>query len=264
MSCRFKTGSFLFAEGLAYMTIESVAISFWRKFGFFRSVFYSERKKVLAVLQVYQELGQSIEEFQEQTTLRCVVGCGRCCENPQVESTVLELLPLAQHLWQNGEAESWLKKAKEPQNLKQCLFYEPHSQGQGRGHCGVYKLRPLVCRLFGFSAKTDKYNNPLLVTCQTIKETQKDAYSKTVRRLEEGLPVPRMSDYTNRISFIDPSLAQKKFPINEALRMALERVGFQSSYKEGGYILFSDSGGRTGGGKGLAMAKSETFHPNAE
>jgi Fe-S-cluster containining protein len=192
-------------------------------------LFFPRKNKSQEVLRIYAEVDQAIECFQKNTSLRCVAGCGRCCENPQIEITPLEVFPLADELWRKKEAVSWLERIEHNPNQKQCVFYQPNLLSQGQGRCGIYPLRPLICRLFGFAAKADKQGNAQLVTCLTIKESQEKTYLKTLQQINNGLSVPWMADYARRIQSIDPGWAQKQVPINEAIRLALERVGLELS-----------------------------------
>ena len=187
-----------------------------------------ERRKVIALLKLYKKLDDDIRRFQKETALCCERGCGRCCENPNVETTVLELLPLAISLWQNGQAAKWLKKANQAGAEGRCIFYAPDPQRDGKGRCSVYLWRPLICRLFGFSAKSNKNGMPMLVTCPTIKTQYAREYEKARKMIEGGAFVPKMGDYAFEAAQIDPPLGQEQLPINRAVKVALEKAGLFS------------------------------------
>lgn len=59
------------------------------------------------VLRLYEMLDAEIAQFQAASALRCASGCGRCCENPKVVATVLEVLPLAYHFWKEQRSGSF-------------------------------------------------------------------------------------------------------------------------------------------------------------
>lgn len=183
------------------------------------------RKHVLAVLRVYDHLQAHIERLKGKTDLRCVEGCGRCCDNPRVEASVLECLPLAAELWVKGQAPETLKILEQAEN-KPCVFFKRDPLVEGHGRCTVYPYRPLVCRLYGFSANRDKQKNPIFVGCPMIREAFPRAYESAENLAETNAPqMPSMSDYGARIAAADPDLSKKTFNINHAVREALLKVG---------------------------------------
>ena len=98
--------------------------------------------------------------------------------------------------------------------------------------CSQYQHRGLICRLFGYSARTNKYGARELVTCQIIKTEQTENYEAARVKIEKGDPVPVMSQYYMRLHAIDPDLAQEFFPINEAIRRAIEVILHYYAYRE--------------------------------
>ena len=183
-------------------------------------------EKVNDVLNLYAGVDSKIEEFKKASSLKCVSGCGRCCENPKISITVLEVFPLACKLWQDKMAPAILAQMAKDSTQGVCVFYQPDAIVAGSGRCGVYPLRPLLCRLFGFSAKMDKHGNPSLVTCSTMKNYCAQEYKQVVKHFsEKTLAVPRMQEYGIQLLCIDSYWAREQLPINQAIRMALEKVG---------------------------------------
>jgi len=205
-------------------------------FGFLKVIFStpgSDRGKVRELLRIYSVLARETARIQKLTGLRCLPGCGECCNNPNVEVAVLELLPLAAELWRTGQARPVLERLSGEDFPPICIFYERHPESRRNGCCAVYTLRPLICRLFGFATVMDKNNQPELVTCAAIKQTQSPEYQKAGEMLRQGMTAPRMADYFRRIQMIDLAMTQYRLPINEALRLAIERVGFLKTVKPG-------------------------------
>lgn len=151
-----------------------------------------------------------------------------CCTKPDIEATVLEFIPFALHVYRQGEASEWLEKLNENTG-NVCLFFNPHRAGAGL--CSQYPYRGLICRLFGFAARTNKYSKREYVTCQTIKSGQPEAVANVVRTIESGGAIPVMNHYYMRLTAIDPDLAQKFYPINEAVRRAIETVLHYYAYR---------------------------------
>src|SRR5689334_409370 len=109
-------------------------------------------EKVRQVEAVFNKLDAEISKFQAWSTLRCEYGCGKCCFKPDIEASTLEFLPFALHLFRTHQAEEWLSKLKET-NADVCLILHPHQSGAGL--CSEYTHRGLICRLFGYSARTN-------------------------------------------------------------------------------------------------------------
>ena len=202
----------------------------WKISSWIKPSQHSDAHKIRALEKLYAALDKEIARFQKATGLQCLSGCGRCCENPQVETTVLELLPLATELWKSKEAEPAIAKALQANLSGPCIFYKPDPLIAGKGRCAVYPWRPLICRLFGFSATTDKYGKPTLVTCSAIKQTYAQEYIFAEARIKSGRPVPSMGDFSRRAFHIDPNLGKDQLPINEAIVKALEKVGIRLKY----------------------------------
>lgn len=186
--------------------------------------------KVLAVEKVFEALDQEIESLQKWSTLHCKFGCGKCCFKPDIEATPLEFLPFAFHLYKNGQAMEWFERLRSGSSTL-CLILNPTQSGAGL--CTEYKHRGLICRLFGFSARTNKYGKRELVTCEIIKTEQNNKYLEAANQLEgEEMTVPLMHNYYMQLHGIDHDLAYTFYPINEAIRHALETVLAYYAYRE--------------------------------
>ena len=185
--------------------------------------------KVKAVEQVFEKLDQEIAQFQAWSTLHCKFGCGKCCFKPDIEATILEFLPFALYLHTNDQAEKWLDKLRET-NDSICKILNPTQQGAGL--CTEYKHRGLICRLFGFSARTNKYGKKELVTCEIIKTEQVKQYAKAYEKTEqENESIPVMHQYYMQLHAIDYELTKDFYPINQAIRKAIETVLAYYAYR---------------------------------
>ena len=108
-------------------------------------------------------------------------------------------------------------------SVSTCLLYKPSSI-INNGNCGNYKYCGLICRLFGFAANTDKYQNLRLATCKIIKEGQIANYNSTAEAIQKGLSIPVFTDYYIQLNQIDFNMGNIMLPVNKALKMALEEV----------------------------------------
>ena len=188
-------------------------------------------EKVKAVEAVFQELETEVQQFQQHTRLHCLTGCGACCKKPDIDATVLEMLPLAYHFFQTGVAEAWLDRLEALPDDLLCTLFHPFGALHGKGNCTQYAYRGLVCRLFGFAATLDKHGKPMLATCKLIKHEQAGPYQQAQAWIDEGGAVPIMRHYYLRLYAIDPALGERLYSINTAIRMALEKVLFYYHYQ---------------------------------
>lgn len=189
-------------------------------------------EKVKAVEEVFEKLDAEIASFQRWSGLSCKTGCSRCCFKPDIAATVLEFLPFAYYLYRNGLAESWHEKLRQTEESLCLLLNQVPSANVGA--CTEYPHRGLICRLFGFSARKDKYDKKELVTCQVIKSEQSESYQKTVSGIQSEVgSVPMMSHFHMQLMAVDAGLARNLHPINEAIRLAVEEVLSYYAYREG-------------------------------
>lgn len=185
-------------------------------------------EKVRAVEDVFERLDAAIAAFQSQSGLGCKWGCGKCCFKADIEATVLEFLPFAKFLYEKGLAFEWLEKLSSSDDPI-CHILNPLQNGAGM--CSEYRHRGLICRLFGFSARTNKYGSKELVTCQIIKTEQPGEYERASKRVAEGGNVPVMNQYYMQLHNIDFQMAQEFFPINKAIKRALEVILHYYAYR---------------------------------
>jgi len=185
-------------------------------------------EKAAAVAALLTKLDGAIADFQAATTLHCKWGCGKCCFKADIEATPLEFLPFALHLHQQQLAEQWLTRLTETDSPV-CQILSPTQSGAGL--CSAYAHRGLICRLFGYSARTNKYGAAELVTCAVIKTEQAESYGEAAKRVSEGLPIPIMHEYYLQLASIDFDLARQYYPINQAIRRAIEQVLHYYAYR---------------------------------
>jgi Fe-S-cluster containining protein len=185
-------------------------------------------QKVELVDIVFRKLDEEIARFQSWSTLHCRFGCGKCCFKPDIEATILEFIPFAYHLYKNRAAEVWLEKLNDEDSI--CKILNPTQSGAGL--CSEYPHRGLICRLFGYSARTNKYGKKELITCHIIKTEQETAYRKASQKIgsgEEESPV--MNQFYMQLHSIDPELTKDFYPINVAIRKAIEEVLHYFAYR---------------------------------
>jgi uncharacterized protein len=185
-------------------------------------------EKVREVESVFEKLDQEIASFQSWSGLHCKFGCGKCCFKPDIEATILEFLPFAQFLYKQGKADDWFEKLQANDSAI-CQILNPTQSGAGL--CTEYPHRGLICRLFGYSARTNKYAQRELVTCQIIKTEQAEKYEQAVSGIANEKDVPMMNAYYMQLHAIDMDLTRDFYPINVAIRKAIETVLHYYAYR---------------------------------
>lgn len=178
---------------------------------------------------VYGEMAETFSSYQQNSGLSCRSGCGECCTQPTIEATVLEMLPLALHLFDQGKAEQTLTQLEELLEVSSCFFYQRLSFDGKQGQCSVYQQRPSICRVFGVAGYRDKLGKASLSVCKIIKSDKTEKYQQHLIMLGEQ-PPPMMMSAKEQVNELDYSLGSKHYPINEAMRLALEKVLFKAYY----------------------------------
>lgn len=181
-------------------------------------------EKSLKVKEVFAELNVEIQGYISQSQLSCFAGCGRCCANPNVSASVLEFLPLAFDLYQSNKAEETLSLLSEGTEERYCVLLNKISQDGDAGSCTSYHNRGLICRLFASSARRNKNGEKELLVCKKIKEGKKELYQATSEAIKKEMGVPVGTDYYTRLYQIDVHLTPEYFPINLAIKKAIESV----------------------------------------
>ncbi|MGE0590660.1 MAG: YkgJ family cysteine cluster protein [Cyclobacteriaceae bacterium] len=189
---------------------------------------------VQEVEAVYLTLDEEISNFRHSSGLHCKPGCGKCCLKPDIEATTLEFIPFAYHLYKEGKAIEWLSNPNLNNSI--CAIVDTNLEN---GHCSSYATRGLICRLFGFSARMNKYGHKELVTCQVIKTEQPGQFLAAYGEVVAGSPIPLMRDYYMKLRAVDWELSNQFFPINVAIRKAIETVLHYYSYREDESVTIS-------------------------
>lgn len=184
------------------------------------------------LLAVYSELDTLIYDFKRKIGIDCIPRCKKCCgtAGENIEVSVFEVLPMSIYFWQNGEADQWLKKLETTTPASPCVLY--NNVPQAKSGCSAYFWRPLLCRLFGFSAKLDKHGKPLIGLCKELKRHEAFLEKRVQERIDEAggaAILPINSHFAQKIADLNPNLGQQRYPINTALKEALEMVGFRTA-----------------------------------
>ena len=163
------------------------------------------------VMALYLKMSEESVLFQKKTQTGCIAGCGKCCKNPQVVASPLEMLPLALEVLKDPNKEEIVSSLDSPS----CAFFR--SLGGDNGSCGEYKHRPVVCRLFGWSKVNSKTGKSLSV-CEAIKKGGNPPSP------DFTVSAPDIAQWAAQVRELEPYLGDTLYPINKALKVMIERI----------------------------------------
>jgi uncharacterized protein len=174
---------------------------------------------------ILAEVADTFSIYQQQQGLNCRAGCGECCLQPTIESTALEMLPLALLLFDQGNAEQILQQFEQQPIAQSCMFYQKRSFDGRKGQCTIYQQRPSICRMFAAAGYRDKLGQTSLSICKVIKADRPEQYAQSLIMITSS-PPPLMMIASEALKELDYSFGNNLQPINLALKQALEKVLF--------------------------------------
>ncbi len=179
--------------------------------------------RIRSIERIFRKADLHVEKFRNSSGINCLQGCGNCCMKPDINATVAEFLPFAATIVRQ-ERHLEILEAIDRINDGICVLYNPFNLA---GACIEYEHRGLICRLFGFTAKTDKNANRTLVTCKPIKSTLTSEISPKILQ-----KAPLMSEYYMNLLGVEPNLSVSYKPINEAIQSAIEYALMHDHYRK--------------------------------
>ena len=197
------------------------------------------------VMDVYQSLSQEFSAFQSSQSLSCVEKCGACCNKPDIEVSPLEMLPLALHLFDTGQAEQVFDELQSYSGFA-CKQYQRLSLDGTEGYCGIYEYRPGICRMFGAAGYKTKSGEATLSVCKPIKQAVPEKYAAALIAIQpawgqsnnsdpmsiSNSKPPMIAEGRQKLAQLDYELGDKLMPINDALRYILEKILTLSFYSQ--------------------------------
>ena len=175
-------------------------------------------KKIDKLSAIYAKIEQQVDKLQKKTCVSCIANCGECCKRFEPYISVLEAVPLAKYLRNNPEKHELYKQNVKRNEVKwyACPFYDDEK------HCTVYPIRPLICRLFGFSANRDRYNKVVFSTCSKIENEMPEKVKVARALTRTGLDVPIYQDIAQQIQEIDFYMATDYHPFSRSVQIAVD------------------------------------------
>lgn len=182
------------------------------------------------ISQEYDQMSYEFRSYQVRTGLACRSGCGQCCTNPQIEASPLEMLPMALDLFDRGKGLEVLEMLSDhPPST--CIMYKATSPDGSQGFCSGYEQRASICRMFGAAGFAAKNGGLKLSVCRLIKSDQPQQVALAEADIERP---PNMAFWSQRIRVLNGDLGERFYPINQALRIMLEKILLLASYEDDG------------------------------
>lgn len=180
------------------------------------------------ITQEYDAMAIEFRAFQARSDLSCLAGCGKCCLNPNIEATPLEMLPMALDVFDRGVSERVLEQID---NSDSCIFYFATNKDGSKGFCSGYAQRPSICRMFGVAGFSGKNGETSLSVCKLIKESAPQQY---IDAKQNSHLAPRMSSWSARVRSLEATLGERYYPINTALKIMLQKILLIAGYDNDG------------------------------
>jgi len=182
------------------------------------------------VESIYTAIDRAEAGFRESAAkagkpLSCPAGCGSCCEGFVPDVLPLEAAYLAAYILGSRP-----ELAHRPlSGVPPCPFYDAD---RPEAHCSVYRARPLICRLFAFSAVSGKAEEPSFALCRrmpALPGSEARSWSGEALREAFGAAPPLMSAFAAELLGLDPDSTGERRLLAEALPRALAKVGLALS-----------------------------------
>lgn len=179
---------------------------------------------VAELVDYYEQYDRDINQLRQKNHFYCLPGCGACCYTPseKIEVSVFEMIPLAINQALEGKGEELLNRLQSTSiDQEPCVLYQKTSDDGRMGFCSQHPLRPLVCRIFGGSARIKKEGVPELLLCSLLK----NEYRLNQHLLDQlSHEFPLVQEIVGYARNLNPDLSHHLYPINTALKKALEYV----------------------------------------
>lgn len=181
-----------------------------------------------SITEEYNNLTSHFSSFQKNANLSCLDKCGKCCFKTEIYCSPIELLPMALHLVETQKALEILDKIND-ETLSHCALLVVTDKQHFQGYCGEYAHRGIICRSFGVSARHGKKGVDYSV-CKIIKEEKSEAYRDLLKTEHNYQEIPFIDSSKNQLTTLSPEFLEREYPINESLRIMLEKVLLIKSY----------------------------------
>lgn len=174
------------------------------------------------LLEIYRRVDRETARFAREAALSCPPGCGICSETTDPECLPIEAELVARYLLARGEWPLHGDRAVASAPTGSCPLYSDEA------HCRVYPARPVLCRLFGFSASADNTGAWRFRLCRHMPappswEGRREWHEGDASPIAGARP-PLMEDYGRRVADIRPEEMGRRARLSELLPEAAARL----------------------------------------
>jgi Fe-S-cluster containining protein len=175
------------------------------------------KERCIQIYDIYQALEEVQNTASKKAGIFCQPGCGECCtrEEPRISPVEGEFAALV-ILEKKPDLIACMSEVR---NRENCVFFDPDNDF----HCRIHPFRPLLCRIFHFSAFRNKSGSPIYRPCFVMKE-------KISVKNPEVLPISE--DYGWRLSALDSTMNPELLPVSEAVFQAYQRLSYARSMRQ--------------------------------
>lgn len=175
-----------------------------------------EIQRIRKIKTIYKDLEEKQKKFAKIFNVSCLKGCGSCCEHFNPDITEVEALFVAYGLISEKKEKEVLEKLEKSEK-GYCPLY---NKDDLEHHCTIYKYRPLICRLFGFSSTLDKEQKPVYRAC---KYNNQACDISTCNMLMHPESLVIMKDYGIMVEELDTNNTKTEL-VQTALKKAIEKI----------------------------------------
>ena len=151
-------------------------------------------EKISEMLSIYQTLDEHQARFHSKFGVKCINGCGSCCEHYVPFLTEAEALVAAYVVLRDDREEDVMTRINSfSEESGVCPLYNK----DGEYHCSLYEGRSMVCRLFGLSVSQDKEGKMVWKPCRWKGGEGEVLDRKALEENKEDVPV--MSHYGEKL-----------------------------------------------------------------
>lgn len=184
----------------------------------------SVEPRLTALEALYREAELEMDDWKRKSGIACPDGCGICCERFHPDILPVEAELVAAYLLLKRPD---LLPRAETLVTAHCPFYT----ASGPGHCTVYPVRPLICRLFGFAGERDKAGVPRFRLCRHMTGHGARTFTGEELRSRFGRVPPLMQEYGMRLQSLVPG-AGERLLVHDAVPRHLAALRFLLSFSD--------------------------------
>jgi Fe-S-cluster containining protein len=177
-----------------------------------------------ALEELYREAEFEMEDWKRKSGVACPDGCGTCCERFHPDILPVEAELVAAYLLLKRPD---LLPRAETLVSEHCPFYAV----SGPGHCTVYPVRPLICRLFGFAGERDKAGVPRFRLCRHMTGRGERSFTDGELLARFGRVPPLMQEYGMRLQSLEPRTGERLL-VRDAVQRQLAALRFLLSLSD--------------------------------